>query len=135
MECKDLIHPFQNDPGISQRQRVMDDLLSGSAKIDGRNIADLLNYFIQLSRHINYYDSNLNITDWQKFFQASLPFTISEIVRYDKNKVQDKLAFYNELFDKKPGKASLQLLLRYIYYTLIKPVNTWSLKLKTVGFR
>jgi hypothetical protein len=133
MECKDLIHPFQNDPGISQRQRVMDDLLSGSAKIDGRNIADLLNYFIQLSRHINYYDSNLNITDWQKFFQASLPFTISEIVKYDKNKVQDKLAFYNELFDKKPGKASLQLLLRYIYYTLIKPVNTWSLKLKDSG--
>jgi hypothetical protein len=133
MECKDLIHPFQNDPGISQRQRVMDDLLSGSVKIDGRSIADLLDYFIQLSRHINYYDSNLNITDWQKFFQTSLPFTVAEIVKYDKNKVQDKLSFYNELFDKKPAKASLQLLLRYIYNTVIKPVNTWSLKLKETG--
>lgn len=130
MECKDLIHPFQNDPGISQRQRLMDDLLSGSAKIDGRSTADLLDYFIKLSRHINYYDANLNLSDWKPFFEASLPFTIVEIIKFDQNKVQDKLTFYNALFDKRPGKASLQLLFRYIYHTVIKTVNTWSLKLK-----
>ena len=56
MDCECLIHPFQNDPGTSQSQRVMDNLLSGAAKIDARTLADLLNYFVQMSRHINYYD-------------------------------------------------------------------------------
>jgi len=126
MECKELIHPFQNDPGVSQHQRVMDDLLSGSAKIDGRTLADLLDYFVQLSRHINYFDANLKVTDWQPFFKNSLPFTITAILKYDKNKVGDKLEFYNTLFDKRPDKSSLQLLIRYIYYTVIKPINTWS---------
>lgn len=133
MECKELIHPFQNDPGVSQHQRVMDDLLSGSAKIDGRTLADLLDYFVQLSRHINYFDANLKVTDWQPFFKNSLPFTITAILKYDKNKVGDKLEFYNTLFDKRPDKSSLQLLIRYIYYTVIKPINTWSLKLKDSG--
>lgn len=133
MECKELIHPFQNDPGVSQRQRVMDDLLSGSEKIDGRTLADLLDYFVQLSRHINYYDASLRVTDWQPFFRESLPFTITAILKYDKNKAEDKLAFYNTLFDKRPGKASLQLLFRYIYHAVIKPVNAWSLKLKNSG--
>ncbi|SHE51775.1 baseplate J/gp47 family protein [Pedobacter caeni] len=130
MVCKDLIHPFQNDPGVSQHQRIMDDLLSGSAKIDGRSLADLLDYFVQLSRHINYYDTSLKITDWQPFFQGSLPFAITEILKYDKNKISSKLAFYNALFDKNPNKTSLQLLFRYVFHTVIRPFNTWSLKLK-----
>ena len=49
MNCKELIHPLQNDPGVSQRQRVMDDLLSSSAKIDARNLADMLDYFQKLA--------------------------------------------------------------------------------------
>lgn len=133
MECKTLIHPFQNDPGVSQHQRAMDDSGSGSAKIDGRSLADLLDYFVQLSRNINYYDADLNVTDWQPFFQQSLPFTLASILKYNKNKITDQLDFYHVLFDQKPGKASFQLLLRYSYYTLIKPLNTWSSKLKNSG--
>lgn len=75
--CECLLHPFQNDPGTSQSQRVMDELLSGAAKIDGRTLADLLDYFVQLSRHINYYDSQLNVSDWQLFFKNSIPFTLA----------------------------------------------------------
>lgn len=133
MECKTLIHPFQNDPGVSQHQRVMDDLGAGAAKIDGRSLADLLDYFVLLSRNINYYDKDLNVTDWQPFFQQSLPFTLTSILKYDKNKITDRLDFYHTLFDQKPGKASLQLLLRYSYYRLIKPLNTWSSQLKNSG--
>ena len=72
--CECLIHPFQNDPGISQRQRVMEELLSGQAKIDPRKMADLLDYFYQLSRQINYYDNTLGVSDWQPFFEKSIPF-------------------------------------------------------------
>jgi hypothetical protein len=81
-DCNCLIHPFQNDPGTSQRQRVNSLLLSESVKIDGRELADLLDYFVQLSRHINYYDTQMNIADWQPFFQRSTPFVLSSLVRY-----------------------------------------------------
>ena len=47
-DCNKLVHPFQNDPGCSQSQRVLDDLLAGTTKIDGRTLADLLNYFTEL---------------------------------------------------------------------------------------
>jgi len=130
MQCKELIHPFQNDPGISQRQRVMDDLLAGPAQIDGRSLADLLDYFQQLSRHINYYDATLKVTDWQPFFQHNLPFTVAAILKYDGPKIADKLGFYHQLFDKKPSKASLQLLFSYTYNAIINPINNWSTKLK-----
>lgn len=88
--CDNLIHPFQNDPGTSQRQRVIDDLLSGSAHIDGRGTADLLNYFYKISRHINFYDSQMNISDWQSFFRKSTPFSLAAMINYDKNPVQKK---------------------------------------------
>jgi hypothetical protein len=40
-DCKNLLHPFQNDPGTSQRQRIIDALLDDSAQIDGRTLADI----------------------------------------------------------------------------------------------
>ena len=110
-DCNNLIHPFQNDPGISQQQRVMDDLLSASPKIDGRNLADLLHYFVQLSPHVNYYDEELNVNDWQPFFQKSIPFMLSAIIKYDINAVTEKIDDYKQSFNRHPSKAGLQLLL------------------------
>jgi len=130
MKCKELIHPFQNDPGVSQRQRVMDDLLNSSPKIDARNLADMLDYFQKVSKHINYYDAELNVSDWQPFFQNNLPFTITSILKFDKNKIKDKLDFYKNLFDKNPSKGSLQLLFSFIFYSIIRPINDWNIKLK-----
>lgn len=129
MLCKDLIHPFLNDPGTSQRQRVMDDLLSSSAQIDARKLADLLDYFEKLSRHINYYDPQLNVSDWQPFFQNNLPFTVTSIIKYDTQKIREKLGFYQFLFEKDPSKVSLQLIFNYVFQAIIKPINLWTLKL------
>ena len=128
--CDNLIHPFQNDPGVSQRQRVIEDLLSGSAKIDGRSMADLLDYFVQLSHHINYYDSNLLITDWSAFFKGSFPFLLSGIIKYKKEKVQNKFDKLNRLFDKHPSRQSLQLLVHFVYFNTIYRVNEWHTQLK-----
>ena len=63
-DCNNLLHPFQTDPGTSQHQRVADALLSDAPPVDGRKLADLLDYFVQLSRHVNYYDAPLQISDW-----------------------------------------------------------------------
>jgi len=130
MNCKELIHPLQNDPGVSQRQRVMDDLLSSSAKIDARNLADMLDYFQKLAQHIKFYDSRLNISDWQQFFQNNHPFLVTAILKYNKSTVNDKLNFYSKLFDKNPSEESLQLMISYIFLTILKPIYQWNLKLK-----
>src|SRR5688572_8053120 len=132
-ECSNLVHPFQNDPGTSQRQRVMEDLLSGSAKIDSRTMADLLDYFVQLSRHINYYNTDLSIGDWQPFFQKSIPFSLAAIIKYNRNIVNNKVAKYGKSFDKHPSKDGLQLLIHYLFHEVISRINEWHLQLKGSG--
>lgn len=127
-ECENLIHPFQHDPGVSQRQRVLEDLLSGSADIDGRTLADLLDYFMQLSRHIKFYEEDLSVHDWQPFFKKSLPFTLASITKFNGDSIHENLAFYHHLFRKNPSSSGLQLLVHFLYYRLINPLNTWQMQ-------
>lgn len=131
--CDCLIHPFQNDPGVSQRDRVMEDLLSGAAKIDGRTLADLLDYFTQMSRHINFYDTQLNVSDWQLFFQKSIPFTLTSVVKTPFEVIEQNFVLYNSLFEKKPASTGLQLHAYFIYYRFINKINSWYLSVKDSG--
>jgi hypothetical protein len=124
-QCKNIIHPFQNDPGVSQRQRLIPELDVNAPKIDGRTLADLLDYFTRLSRHINYYDANLATSDWQPFFNKSIPFNLSSISKYEAAAVEGKFGFYRSLFYKRPGKRTLQLVVHYMYYSTIYRINTW----------
>ena len=133
LDCTNLMHPFQNDPGTSQRQRIIDGLVSDPVKIDGRSLADLLDYFMQLSRHINFYDTDLSISDWQVFFKKSVPFSLAAIIRFDDQATNDKLDLYNAFFDKHPSKQGLQLLVHYVYYQLINRLNSWYLQVKGSG--
>ena len=126
-DCECLIHPFQNDPGTSQSQRVMDELLSGAAKIDARTLADLLDYFVQLSRHINFYDTNLNVSDWQPFFKKSVPFVLASVIKNQSADIENNLTYYNSLFSKKPSSPGLQLEAYYIFYRFINKINDWQL--------
>ncbi len=132
-DCECLIHPFQNDPGTSQSQRVMDELLSGAAKIDARTLADLLDYFMQLSRHINYYDTELNVSDWQPFFKNSIPFVLASVIKNQAADIENNFAYYNSLFEKKPSPNGLQLHAYFIYYRFINKINTWHLAVKDSG--
>jgi hypothetical protein len=128
--CDCLIHPFQHDPGISQSGRVMEELLSGNAKIDARKTADLLSYFYQLSAHINYYDNNLNISDWRPFFEKSIPFVLAALIRYNTESIKENQAMYSLLFSKRPSAPGLQLSQLYIYYNTVKRIFDWHRKLK-----
>ena len=132
-DCNCLIHPFQNDPGTSQSQRVMDDLLTGATKIDARTLADLLQYFVQISRHINFYDTQLNVSDWQSFFQKSIPFTLASVIKTPLTEIEKNFALYNSLFEKKPSSTGLQLQAYFIYYRFIKKINDWYLSVKDSG--
>ncbi|PWU01775.1 MAG: hypothetical protein C5B52_06650, partial [Bacteroidetes bacterium] len=132
-DCKNLIHPFQHDPGTSQAQRTMEELLSGPAKIDGRSLADLLDYFVQISSDINFYDANLSVKDWRPFFQGSLPFLLSSIIKFDADSVNDKFDFYNAAFTKSPTNSGIQLSIYFIFYNSVYKINNWYSKVKGSG--
>jgi hypothetical protein len=134
MNCAHLTHPFQNDAGVSQQARAAAELLSAAPKIDGRTLADLLDYFQQLSRNVNFYqydeDSNkLIIGDWQPFFKKSLPFVLTGIIKYNPNPITRQLEKYNKLFARRSSAKSLQLVLHFIYHKTIYPINDWSRQL------
>ncbi len=72
MNCQYLETSFSKRSGVSQHQRVMDEsFCMVPAAIDGRTMADLLDYFVQLSQHINYYDSQLNIKIGSRSFRTA----------------------------------------------------------------
>jgi len=131
--CDCLIHPFQNDPGTSQQYRIMDELLSGAAKIDARTLADLLDYFVQLSQHVNYYDLEGDVSDWQPFFKNSLPFALAAIIRHRTADIKNDFALHNSLFDKRPVPTGLQLNTHFLYFHFIYKINDWHLTLKDSG--
>jgi hypothetical protein len=109
----------------------MDDLLSGAAKIDGRTLADLLDYFVQMSRHINYYDLRMNVQDWQPFFKNSVPFSLASVIRFPLQNTETSLNLYKCIFDRRPSPAGLQLLVFSIYYRFINNINNWHLTLQS----
>ena len=133
INCGQLIHPFQNDPGVSQRQRVMNELLAGAPPIDGRTLADLLDQFRRLAPGINYYDANLQLSDWTPFFRDSLPFLLAAIVREKTTVMEDKFRSYDRLIRKSPSPDGLQLNLFYVYYHIFRKVNNWHTRLKDSG--
>jgi hypothetical protein len=130
LDCQHIIHPFQEDPGVSQRERSRKILVKTPPKIDGRTLADLLDYFLQLAPHVNYYDSQLNTSDWQPFFKKSKPFILAGMAKYNTSERTARMERYIKLFNKKPSKHSLQLLIGFIFYNNIKSIISWYKELK-----
>ncbi|MDH7460656.1 baseplate J/gp47 family protein [Chitinophagaceae bacterium 26-R-25] len=132
-DCKNLEHPFQNDPGCSQSQRDMEELLSGQAKLDGRSLIDLLNYFTEYASHLKYtsayYDVNERQTmlneneNWQSFFKTSIPFLLAAATKDNADALTQKFQLYNQLFTKQPSERGLQLLIHFVYYSTVYRIN------------
>jgi hypothetical protein len=133
MNFKKPIHPFQYDTGISQRQRIMDDLLDGPAQLDSRTMADMLGYFVKFSRQINFYDEDMTKKDWRPFFQNSLPFIISSILNFRQDATATQLAAYQKKFVRRPSKAGLAILMNYIHTKIVQPFTGWQRQLVNSG--
>ena len=128
--CDCLLHPFQHDGGTSQQQRAMDELLGDGAKIDARKTADLLNYFSQLSRHINYYDAALVVSDWTPFFEQSAPFALASLIKYNSGQVKENFELYQLMFKKRSTSSGLQLAQLFTFYNTVKKINSWYLRIR-----
>jgi hypothetical protein len=131
--CDHLRHPYQNDPGTSQAARVPANLLGDTTPIDGRSVADLLNYFTALAQQINFYQTDLSVGSWKPFFSGSLPFLLSSISGYSADAVQEKMDGVVRLFQRHPTPEGLQLLFYQSFYTGIYPLQQWSLGLTGSG--
>lgn len=132
-DCQHLTHPFLHDTGVSQTQRSLAALLPENVLVDGRKTADLLNYFTQLAKQINYYHTDLSIADWAPFFENSLPFALSRMAAYPVTVQQEKLAGYAQMLDRNATVPGLQLLIFYSWYTTILPLQQWVLRLQGTG--
>lgn len=124
-DCNKLLHPFQNDPGTSQRQRLIDELLSDATQIDSRSLSDLLNYFSELSSTINYHDKELQVSDWKPFFGRSIPFLLAAMSKHDMASVREKFELYTLLFNRKPSVSGLQLVIYFIFYNTFSKIHGW----------
>lgn len=130
-DCQYLDHPFLHDPGVAQTERALKALLPENLSIDGRTTADLLNYFTQLAPQINFYDdTDGSITDWTPFFHDNLPFLLSQVAAYPLDVKQQKIASYTHQLQKNATASGLQLLLFFSYYTVIRPVHRWAVRLQ-----
>jgi hypothetical protein len=128
-----LYHPALNLPGTGQTDRLPPVLGEDSPLIDDRKMSDFLNYFAALAHQINYYDTQLNTSDWGPFFSGDLPFLMSQLAAADAATLQKPLAEYQRLFRRQPGVAGLQLLFLYTWYTLIYPLQNWASLLQGSG--
>lgn len=123
-----IVHPFQYEPGISQRNRLLPALDAASAPIDGRKLADLLHYFVQMAPQINYYqykDAYL-INDWQPFFRNSLPFLLAQLAKTDTSELAGKFEGYVQQVYERPAKDTLQLLVNFLFDDVIVPIAQWQ---------
>lgn len=129
-KCTNLLHPLLYDKGTSQEDRKQGSPLQNPVKIDGRSLADLLYFLYQLSSHINYYDRTLYISDWQPFFEKSLPFKLAEISRYQIGELKDRLLHYKNIYNKRPTPAGLQLYIHYFFHAYINKIDGWYVLVK-----
>jgi len=132
-DCQHLDHPFLHDTGVSQTDRNLKALLPENILIDGRKTADLLVYFTELAKQVNFYNPDLSIGDWTPFFDNSLPFLLSRMAAYPLDVQQQKMDSYAHMLHRNATPGGLQLLLFYGYYTMILPLQRWALLLQGTG--
>lgn len=130
-----IVHPFQYEPGISQRNRQLPALAAASAPIDGRKLADLLHYFVQMAPQVNYYQYQgaTLISDWQPFFRNSLPFLLAQLAKTNTTQLKDDFEGYVEQVNEHPVKDTIQLLIDFLYYDVIVPVSQWQVSFHGTG--
>jgi hypothetical protein len=127
----DFYHPALNLPGTAQADRLPPALAADSPAIDDRETSDFLNYFAALAHQINYYDTQLNVSDWGPFFSGDMPFLMSQLAATNAETLKKPLAEYQRLFRRQPSVSGLQLLFLYTWYILINPIQNWATLLQS----
>jgi len=82
MGCKTK-NPLVRD-GVSQNQRLLKALNPAYAKVDERNLADILYFLVDYAREVNYFSIENKIEgDWKPFLEKDITVIISLIAKKD----------------------------------------------------
>jgi hypothetical protein len=130
--CK-IKHPLRGEPGSSQLKRTNNALQAADVSIDGRSLADILDYLYRYSRQVNFQDYFQNeeigeyvlSNDWSAFFEKSIPFLLARISKINMEIIGQEYLRLQRDFDRMPSSTALNQLMDYCFEEAIQPVYTW----------
>ncbi|WP_421795241.1 baseplate J/gp47 family protein [Haliscomenobacter sp.] len=114
-------HPLQRD-GNSQSQREVPAQAPETAPVDGRQVPDLLYFWLRLSRVLLHWNLDGRVRDWMVFFDKSVPFKLAEIYQEQPEKWWAGYQEYRNRADQGGGDA-LELLLSYLFNAFFQHQN------------
>ena len=131
-------HPLRGEPGSSQLKRANNALQATAVSIDGRSLADILDYLYRYSRQVNFqnYFQNEEVgeyvlsSDWSAFFEKSIPFLLARISKINTEIIGQEYLQLRRDFDRMPSTATFNQLMDYCYEEAIQPIYTWFETLK-----
>jgi hypothetical protein len=119
-------HPLINETGVSQDERVLSALNAGNLCIDGRTSEDILDFVLHFSKYVNFYDENLNISNWQGFFNQSTPFLIAKISKFNIVELEEAFRKLKQLFESNKNEKTLKKIFEFVFDESILPILTWQ---------
>ncbi|MEZ5039255.1 MAG: hypothetical protein R2828_05170 [Saprospiraceae bacterium] len=128
-----ILHPLLSRPGASQRKRTANAfaLQSDYAPIDGRTLADMLDFIHRYAHQVVFQEYKkeeqgngyIELSDWLRFFERSLPF---QLVRFNKMNLKNLEADFlrlSNILNEEPNEENLGLLLHFLYNELLIPIQ------------
>jgi hypothetical protein len=125
-------HPLLRRTGVSQRRRG--EAFSGAidfASVDGRSLADILEYFRQYARQVVFPKPCIDETGepfvalegWESFFEKSLPFVLAQFSKKDFVRLEEDLSGILAAIEENAEPDRLRLLVDFCFYELIQPIQ------------
>ena len=104
-----------------------------SILIDGRKMADFLNFLFEYAQQVNYHTYVSDevegeytlLSDWKSFFEKSTPFLLARIDAYDVQSLEANYTSWKEKFDCQPTSENLYTLIDYTFESVILPIFSW----------
>lgn len=126
-------HPLLHSAGMSQRKRTTNfvDVQAEKGLIDGRPLEDILDYIHQYARQVVFYDfkseaeseAYVELSNWLVFFEKSLPFQLVRFHKIDFGLLERDIENILLRIEQDPNFESLTLLLDFIYFELLIPLQ------------
>lgn len=126
-------HPFLLNPGTRQGDRHLMALNPDHIKIDDRKLGELLVYLHEFASQINFYDLQLGLHDWQRFFATSLPFQLARLQHLALNEQSASITTAIELVRTEPQKEHLVPVFQEIYQDHFAFLHQLSLRLNVAN--
>ncbi|MGB3800360.1 MAG: hypothetical protein WA952_11155, partial [Lewinella sp.] len=123
-------HPLRRG-GLSRPERDNPSLAAGTAPVDGRGLGDLLRFWYDYARQVNFYEAEKGgvsprITgDWLDFFRRSIPFQYASIGAFDLEGMNDRFQDIREGIADRRSLAALNPLLDLLLEMAMQ-LATWK---------